>query len=74
MNRVLSILFLSLLMGSVLGIAIIGSRMEMPVKPIESEQVKDLRQIIKEKDALIARQREIIADQQSRLARLEGHR
>lgn len=53
-------------MGSILGIAIIGVKMELPVKTIESEEVKDLHRIIQEKDRIIKRQKQIIAQLQQK--------
>lgn len=66
MSRILAFIFLFFLMGSILGIAIIGVKMELPVKTIESEEVKDLHRIIQEKDRIIKRQKQIIAQLQQK--------
>ena len=66
MSRILAFIFLFFLMGSILGIAIIGVKMEWPVKTIESEEVKDLHRIIQEKDRIIKRQKQIIAQLQQK--------
>ena len=63
MNRLFAAIFLILMLGAIVGIAIISTRTELPTKTQDSEQVEDLRRVIAEKDAIIERQKQIIAQQ-----------
>lgn len=74
MKLAVAILWITTTLAGIAGIWWIASEDQQHRKTQDEAMVQNLRQIIKEKDALIARQKEIIADQQSRLARLEGWR